>query len=269
MKIENISVMNFRNAIRGARNPLESWDLSDSYFNIVKENEIYGHCLSIAEEWVKQFPYKNLNDMIEYFKENCVTNKSEDMKLCEIAVIGPRDMTLCQRLIYAGNEHRKFMRQILVSMDVTAPLYLWKELDKYQIGTVTNSCSTMHKLKDTPITLDCFEIDDYSRDFSSAMDYVVSNKFGDSYYSENFFEELLLPKLEDLRLKYLETKDKKYWKELIRFIPESWLQKRTMTLNYEVLYNICKQRKNHRLSEWDTFINYIKDFPYAQHLLFI
>ncbi|AXF52502.1 MAG: hypothetical protein [Caudoviricetes sp.] len=269
MKIENISVMNFENALRGARNPLESWHKIDSYFDIVKENEVYGHCLNMAEKWKEKRDNErlslNLDELTKYFEENCVLEKSKSGDLCKIALIGPDDMSLCQKLIHAGPEHRKFMRQIFVSMDLTAPLYWWKEMDKYQIGTVTNSCSTMHKLKDTPITLDCFEIDDYNRDLI-----ITKNEFGEHLdYGMESFSEIVIQALEKLRLKYLETKDKKYWKELIRWLPESWLQKRTMAMNYENLYSICIQREGHRLSEWKTFIKIIgEELPYSQDLLF-
>ena len=162
-------------------------------------------------------------------------------------VIGPKDLQLMQTLIKAGSEHRKFMRQIFVSVDITAPLYWWKEFDTYKVATVSNSCSTMHKLADTPITLDCFEC-----------------------------AEMLLPgmveELEKLRQQYNETKDKTIWKKLIVNLPESWLQKRTVTMNYENLLGICSkgQRRFHKLTEWSVdFIQWARNLPYAQDLLFI
>ena len=132
-------------------------------------------------------------------------------------VIGENDFGLAQRLIKAGNEHRKFMRQIFVSVDITAPLYWWKEFDTYKVGTVANSTSTMHKLATTPITLDCFEIDDYDRNLSLADNPEDDNELNHI----SAFEEDVIMVLENLRQKYLETKDKRYWKELIRFLPES------------------------------------------------
>lgn len=178
--------------------------------------------------------------------------------------IGENDFGLAQRLIKAGNEHRKFMRQIFVSVDITAPLYWWKEFDTYKVGTVANSTSTMHKLATTPITLDCFEIDDYDRNLSLADNPEDDNELNHI----SAFEEDVIMVLENLRQKYLETKDKRYWKELIRFLPESWLQKRTITMNYENIRNMYFQRKNHKLTEWsESFIKWVESLPYAEELI--
>ena len=167
-------------------------------------------------------------------------------------------------IIKAGNEHRKFMRQIFVSVDITAPLYWWKEFDTYKVGTVANSTSTMHKLATTPITLDCFEIDDYDRNLSLADNPKDDNELNHI----SAFEEDVIMVLENLRQKYLETKDKRYWKELIRFLPESWLQKRTITMNYENIRNMYFQRKNHKLTEWsESFIKWVESLPYAEELI--
>lgn len=175
--------------------------------------------------------------------------------------IGENDMKLAQTLIKAGNEHRKFMRQIFVSVDITAPLYWWKEFDTYKVGTVANSTSTMHKLATTPITLDCFETDDYDRNLS-LVDY-------DNPINSIFtFEEYIIYVLENIRQRYLETKDKRYWKELIRWLPESWLQKRTVTMNYENIRNMYFQRRNHKLTEWsESFIKWVESLPYAEDLI--
>lgn len=179
-------------------------------------------------------------------------------------VIGENDFGLAQRLIKAGNEHRKFMRQIFVSVDITAPLYWWKEFDTYKVGTVANSTSTMHKLATTPITLDCFEIDDYDRNLSLADNPKDDNELNHI----SAFEEDVIMVLENLRQKYLETKDKRYWKELIRFLPESWLQKRTITMNYENIRNMYFQRRNHKLTEWsESFIKWVELLPYAEKLI--
>lgn len=179
-------------------------------------------------------------------------------------VIGENDFGLAQRLIKAGNEHRKFMRQIFVSVDITAPLYWWKEFDTYKVGTVANSTSTMHKLATTPITLDCFEIDDYDRNLSLADNPEDDNELNHI----SAFEEDVIMVLENLRQKYLETKNKRYWKELIRFLPESWLQKRTITMNYENIRNMYFQRKNHKLTEWsESFIKWVESLPYAEELI--
>lgn len=213
MKIENVSVMNIDGAIRGMRNPLESWAKSDSYWTHIENPQT----LNTAN--------------FEYF-------------------VGENDLDLMKRLAKAGSEHRKYLRQIIVSFDLTAPLYLYKELDTYKVGTVANSTSTMHKLANTPITLDCFEIDDF-----------------DIKYSRTFVTDYLIPYLEELRTNYLKTKDKRYWKELIRWLPESWLQTRTITLNYEVLLNIYFQRKNHKLTEWHFICNWIESLPYMKEII--
>ena len=179
-------------------------------------------------------------------------------------VIGENDFGLAQTLIKAGNEHRKFMRQIFVSVDITAPLYWWKEFDTYKVGTVANSTSTMHKLATTPITLDCFEIDDYDRDLSLAD----NPKDDDGLDNLSTFEEDIIYVLENIRQKYLETKDKRYWKELVRWLPESWLQKRTITMSYENVRNMYFQRRNHKLTEWsESFIKWVESLPYAEELI--
>ena len=266
MEFEHTEVFNFESAIRGMRNPLESWDKSDSeYIDIESEEGI--------EQQSKGIYYK----------------------------IGLKDLELMQTLIKAGSEHRKFMRQIFVSVDITAPLYWWKEFDTYKVGTVANSTSTMHKLASTPITMDCFEMDDF--------EYVNCPKPKNDIDSPTFSGDMwlkLIDYLERLRLKYnelieqskkfnedaSEVKDidkglyehfnfeakkaieqaAKYWKELIRLLPESWLQKRTVTMNYENLFAMCSkgQRRFHKLSEWSkSFIDWARSLPYAQELIFL
>ena len=174
-------------------------------------------------------------------------------------IIGENDLALAKRLIKAGNEHRKFMRQIFVSVDITGPLYWWKEFDTYKVGTVANSTSTMHKLASTPITLDCFEIDDYD----GSLEYESGQLDGIIKKHIEFLEEM--------RVKYLETKDKRYWKELIRWLPSSWQQTRTVTMSYENLLAMCSpgQRRFHKLTEWSvSFIDWARSLPYAQELIF-
>ena len=222
MKFEKTEVWGFEHAIRGMRNPLESWDKSDTFIN--------GNCGTDCP------------------CENC--SQTEGIE------IGERDLFLMQKLIKAGSEHRKFLRQIFVSVDITAPLYWWKELDTYKVGTVSNSTSTMHKLASTPITIDCFEMDD----FEDCKD--DSNVYVSAIWVES------ITRLEKLRQTYNATKDKRYWKELIRLLPESWLQKRTITMNYENILNMYRQRKNHKLTEWSkSFCNWVKTLPYAEELL--
>lgn len=244
MKFENTEVWGFEHSLRGMRNPKNSWDRSDS-------GKLY---------WDGTWYHEELKN---YFTEYGVN-----------FYIGENDMKLAQTLIKAGNEHRKFMRQIFVSVDITAPLYWWKEFDTYKVGTVANSTSTMHKLATTPITLDCFEIDDYDRNLSLAD----NPKNDDGLDNISTFEEDIIYVLENIRQKYLETKDKRYWKELIRWLPESWLQKRTVTMTYENLLAMCSkgQRRFHKLNEWSgqdnsnvpNFISWARVLPYAQELIF-
>lgn len=200
MKFENTSVYNIYNAILGARNPMNSWDRSDSVFNGYK-------------------------------------GKIENTE------IGENDLKLAQSLIKAGSEHRKFLRQIFVSVDITAPLFFFKEMDTYKVGTVANSTSTMHKLASTPITKDCFECSDLM-------------------WTD------VIERLEETRQRYLRTKNKDDWKELIVNLPESWLQKRTVTMNYENILNMVHQRSKHRLVEWSkSFIDWASSLPYAEKLI--
>ena len=224
IKFENTEVFNFEGAIRGMRNPLNSWDKSDSKRCIDSESDCnycgYGKENSIA------CPYGNP------------------------VIIGSNDLDLMKRLIKAGSDHRKFMRQILVSVDITAPLYWWKEFDTYKVATVSNSCSTMHKIHSKPIELSDFSIDDFyiEDDGLDLKDYFIN----------------VVADCESLRRKYLETKNKKYWRGLIQLLPESYNQKRTVTINYETLYNIYGSRRNHKLDEWSVgFMNWIKSLPYS------
>lgn len=234
MKFEKTEVWGFEHSLRGLRNPKNSWDRSDS-------EKIY---------WYGTWYHEELKS---YFTEYGVN-----------FYIGENDMKLAQTLDKAGNEHRKFMRQIFVSVDITAPLYWWKEFDTYKVGTVANSTSTMHKLATTPITLDCFETDDYDRNLSLAD----NPEDDDGLDNISTFEEDIIYVLENIRQKYLETKDKRYWKELVRWLPESWLQKRTITMNYENVRNMYFQRKNHKLTEWsESFIKWVESLPYAEELI--
>jgi hypothetical protein len=227
MKFENTEIFNFKGALRGMRNPKESWSKSDSWF-----------------------PGNSGTDC-----------PCESCTCIDGMEIGKNDLALAQSLIQAGSEHRKFMRQIFVCVDITAPLYWWKEFDTYKVGTVANSTSTMHKLASTPITKDCFEMDDFENVEVGVQNFIVSQYWYD--YIEC---------LESLRKKYNETKDKRYWKELIRLLPDSWLQRRTVTMNYENLLVMCSkgQRRNHKLTEWSkSFIDWARSLPYAQQLIFI
>lgn len=230
MKFENIRVYNFENALRGMRNPLASWKKIDSEFGVRPRVEV---------------------------PEGAVITHEYENGLCEYAKIGPNDMGLAKRLIAGGSEHRKFLRQIFVTVDITAPLYYFKEFDTYRIGVTENSTSTMHKLASTPITLDCFELGDYSPELDMIDDVPLGLRV-DSFIND----------LEQMRQKYLMTNDKRYWKELVRWLPNGWLQTRTVTMNYENLLSMYHQRRNHKLTEWSIdFINFIKSLPYASDFL--
>ncbi len=216
MRFEHTEVWGFEHAIRGMRNPLASWGKSDSERKYEPTHSTGGG---------------------EY-------------------ILGKNDLDLAQRLIKGGSEHRKFMRQIMVSVDITAPLYWWKEEDTYKVGTTANSTSTMHKLSSTPIEMICFETDDMKG---------LPEPEDEAFMID--FTETLIASLEYLRSRYLETNDKRYWKELIRWLPESWLQTRTVTLNYENLRNMYLQRRNHKLSEWHVFVDWLRSLPYAKELI--
>lgn len=224
MKFERTEVFNFEGALRGMRNPKNSWNKCDSFW-------------------------------------------STDTSGNRTYFIGENDLKLAQALIRGGSEHRKFMRQIFVSVDITAPLYWWKEFDTYKVGTTANSTSTMHKITSKPISISdgCFETDDYHPDLTIADDVNIGKRVN------SFINDL-----EQLRQKYLATGDKRYWKELIRWVPCGWIQTRTVTMNYENILTICSQRKTHKLNEWsgldnadkDCFIKWAHSLPYANELLF-
>lgn len=200
LKCERTSVMNFENAMRGARNPMNSWGRYDSYYN----------------------------------------EKGE-------FVFGENDLSLAKRLCKAGTDHRKFVRMIFVSVDVTAPMYWWKEYDTYKVATVANSTSTMHKITSKP-----FELSDFSTDHMNQQGIDAINE--------------VIKVLEDLRLQYLETKDKEIWYTIIQLLPSSYNQMRTCTLNYETLVSIYHARKNHKLQEWHTYCDWIEELPYFKEL---
>ena len=165
-------------------------------------------------------------------------------------------------MITAGSSDRKFLRQIFVSVDITAPLYWWKEADTYKINTVANSTSTMHKLSSTQISINNLELDDCNFDLI-----LYPNNGEDPDYTVKDMTKDLLVHCETLRKKFKETKDKRYWKELIRILPDGWLQKRTWTGNYEVLRNMYSQRKHHKLTEWHSFCKWVDSLPYSKELI--
>ena len=203
LKVEKISVMNMENAIRGARNPLNSWARMDSYYD-----------------------------------------ESGNF------VLGENDLSLATRLAKAGSDHRKYLRQIFVSMDITAPLYWWKEFDTYKVGTVANSTSTMHKIHAKTFEPGDFSIESLTGDAAAAMQAIIGC-------------------LESERLKYLETKDKAHWMNMIQLLPTSYNQLRTVTMNYEVLIGIYYARRTHKLTEWRTLCDEIEKLPYAENLILV
>lgn len=201
IKLEHSAVMNLENAMRGARNPLNSWARSDSYYD---ETGNY--------------------------------------------VLGENDLGLAKRLRKAGSDHRKYMRQIFVSVDITAPLYWWKEYDTYKVATVANSTSTMHKIHSKPFTCADFSHDHMSEEALAALDSMIGV-------------------LEQLRLRFVETKDKQAWYSMIQLLPESYEQLRTCTFNYETLVHIYFARRDHKLEEWHRFCDWILELPYAKELI--
>ena len=201
LTLKNTSVMNFENAIRGARNPMNSWGRMDNH-----------------------------------------TEPDGSF------VFGPNDLDLAMRLAKAGSDHRKYLRMIFVSVDVTAPLYWWKEYDTYKVATVANSTSTMHKIHSKPFSMDDFSCDHMTDGTKKFMETVVAE-------------------LENIRLRFKETKSKDDWYDMIQLLPSSYNQMRTCTFNYETLINIYRARKNHKLAEWHTFCDWIETLPYAEQLI--
>ena len=273
MKFENTKVFNFEGALRGMRNPLDSWKKSDSSFGMFSW-EPDDNAWEIAEAYYGNKDWRNSED-----DEEIATAETEIDEIQQWLIdqgvqydnnsdmgtwtfIGPNDMNLAQRLIRGGPEHRKFLRQIAVSVDITAPFYWWKEFDTYKVGTVANSCSTMHKLTSYPISYENFEMEDFNGDLNP----YEGNALNPGTTVKTIWDNLLVD-CENLRRIYLETKDVRYWKELVRILPSGWLQKRTVTLNYENLRAMYSQRKNHKLTEWHDFCNWVKALPYAEDLI--
>lgn len=207
IKLERTQVMNWEAAIRGMRNPMNSRAKSDSYYTHIED-----------EETLETAPY-------EYF-------------------VGDEDKRLMRQLRDAGSDHRKYLRMIFVSVDITAPLYWWKEYDTYKVGTVANSCSTMHKIHAKAFDRDDFSHDRMSETALNCLDGVIRV-------------------LEETRQKYLETKDRAYWHDMIQLLPSSYNQMRTCTMNYENLINMYHARRNHKLSEWHTFCDWVESLPHS------
>lgn len=270
MKFEHIRVMNFENAFRGMRHPKESYHLSDSEFGLHNINYLEED-FNVVYNWTEFLENEEKEAEIdEWLIKNGLLYRDDDY--IEYAFLGPNDLRLAQQLISGGSEHRKFMRQIFVSVDITAPLYWWKEFDTYKVGTVANSTSTMHKIQSKPITMESFELDD----FDPTVKVFDIPEYG--CWIKDQAQEIV-NMCEALRQKYNETKDVKYWKELIRWLPEGWVQTRTITMNYENLLGMCSsgQRRFHKLNEWsgthtevdESFIQFARSLPYAQELIFM
>ena len=219
IKVENIETWGFNHAIRGMRNPLNSWDKSDSD---------YGCEIDLCDKCINS--YNNCESAYKYY------------------VIGDADMALMHKLYKAGSEHRKYLRQIFVSMDIVAPLYWWKEFDTYKVGTVANSCSTMHKIHSKEFTLD-----DFSHERLTGCAYgTIKN---------------VISVLNTYREKYLETNNKHCWWQMIQLLPSSYNQRRTITMNYENIVSMIHQRENHKLDEWREFVNILRGLPYVKQIM--
>jgi len=278
MKFDFTEVFNFAGAFHGMRNPLESWERSDSYFGFMNYNYPVDAREDVIYNWVEQeFIKQGLE--VEPFTEKwedtwgkysdwLSSNETlrTDYEIADIATLGPKDLELAQKLILAGSEHCKFMRQIFVSVDITAPIYWWKEFDTYKVGTTANSTSTMHKLASKPITSEYFEFD--SGDELEITNYTIPHG-GECGLVYSDYQEDIIDMCENLRQKYLKTKDKRYWRALVQILPESWLQTRTVTMSYSNLRNIYFQRRDHKLTEWHDFCDWIKSLPYAGELIML
>ena len=259
IKIENVEVMGWDAAIRGMRNPMNSWEKSDSNYRPILASRCDTCTSYLLDNW---------DDC-----DNC-----EVHKLCNSPnyfLVGPNDLDLMTRLSKAGTDHRKFMRMITVYLDITAPLYWWKEFDTYKVGTVANSCSTMHKIADKEFTLEDFSCEhlmnltDYKEAPCLEDDFpAFEEKDGESlFWTPTDILVRTIGGLNFYRQRYLETKNKKYWWQLIQLLPSSYNQRRTIMLNYEVLANIYKSRKGHKLDEWNSFCDWIESLPYAELIM--
>lgn len=219
LKIENTEVLGWEHAIRGMRNPMNSWAKSDSEVSVCE-----------CERW------------------------PHDIKK-SFACLGSNDFDLMKRLRNAGTDHRKFMRMIVVYVDLTAPLYWWKEFDTYKVGTVANSCSTMHKIAEKEFTMEDFSCEHLEGRAMNTLEDVVDDL---NYYREHYLS------MDKQKVPHANKKAKELWWQMIQLLPSSYNQRRTVMLNYEVLANIYKSRRNHKLDEWHTFCDWIEGLPYSE-----
>lgn len=239
IKLENYEVTGWEHAIRGMRNPMNSWEKSDSGWDA---------CVPPLE-------LRRSVDWEEYAEKYMTVYYCGDYSYD----IGPNDQYLMMRLAKNGPVHAKYRRMITVYVDITAPLYWWKEFDTYKVGTVANSCSTMHKIAEKEFTIDDFSCEHlFDRYGDSSMNLNYAGKYPKAVLND------LIDILNNFRYWYNETKDKKYWWQMIQLLPSSYNQKRTVMLNYEVLANIYKSRKNHKLDEWIEFCKWIESLPYSE-----
>lgn len=284
LKIENYEVMGWEHAIRGMRNPMNSWEQSDSFCDM--------KCSECSDNQKCEFYFSDFS----FGRGKPYRTRRGDHDSC--VNIGPNDQKLMKNLREAGTDHRKYMRMLTVYLDITAPLYWWKEFDTYKVGTVANSCSTMHKIHDKEFTLEDFSTDHLIDDSDIIKDKELrenldvlerkqleghilvngehdlmpiesidpeSNKESVEWLTPvDILEMYVIGALNFYREKYLKTKDKKYWWQMIQLLPSSYNQKRTVMLNYEVLANIYKSRRNHKLDEWHVLCDWIEKLPYAE-----
>lgn len=238
IEITDTVVFGFDAAIRGMRNPMDSWALSDSFLCNGEQTPDCDGCSACTIMMCSGEISCTQTDSIGW-------HKYEEWHFA----LGETDMQLCKKLIKAGTDHRKFLRMIHVQMDVKAPLYYWKEADVYKVGTVSNSCSTMHRIHAKEFTIEDFSVEHLTE----------GNRQG--------FEEQVVKALNTARKNYLETKDKNWWWNMIQMLPSSYNQLRTLDLNYEVLMNMYHARKNHKLDEWRDFCKWIEKLPYMKDFL--
>ncbi len=241
LKIENVEVMGWEAAIRGMRNPMNSWKKSDSFIPCYQKTKCH-EC--------------EANQKCAYYFEdgNGLPYKKDEF-------IGSKDLDLMTRLRNAGIDHRKFMRMIIVYLDITAPLYWWKEFDTYKVGTVANSCSTMHKIADKEFVRDDFSYEHLFDFMIGDVEFLPTEILDNTITCLNMCRERYLTALKTEQ-PMVPAKD--YWWQMIQLLPSSYNQRRTVMLNYEVLANIYKSRRNHKLDEWHTFCDWIESLPYSE-----
>lgn len=236
--VENVDVYGWETAIRGMRNPMNSWDKSDSF---TYDEDVSG--------------------------ENCGIRMGDSSPM--VVYIGPNDLKLMKNLAKAGTDHAKYLRMINVTMDITAPLYFLKEWDTYKVGTVANSCSTMHKIHDKEFTLDDFSHEHLIGMMDNDYPCKIYPNMADAYYGGWFPIDILgitIDMLNEVRDKYLETNDKKYWWQMIQLLPSSYNQRRTVQMNYQVCWNMYQARKNHKLTEWVDLCKEFERLPYFKEV---